>query len=252
VGTLDGKRAIVTGAGRGIGRGIALALAREGAAVAVPDIDEGNARRVAEEIRSVGPATFAAKCDVRSSAQVDDFVSSSIDRLGGVDILVNNAMAAHVGVPLQDIDDKSIELALATGPAATLYFMRACYPQLVQNGGRVINLRSGSELQGLNGYSTYIAAKAAVGGITRAAAREWGRRGITVNAICPFAMSEAARSHFDSHPEDLEHALTTLSIPRSGDPELEIGRAAVFLAGPDASFVTGCTLMIDGGGSFLG
>jgi NAD(P)-dependent dehydrogenase (short-subunit alcohol dehydrogenase family) len=252
VGTLDGKTAIVTGAGRGIGRGIARALAREGARVAIADIDEDAGRAAAAGIEQFGGTALARQCDIRSSDQVNEFVATTVSRFHRVDVLVNNAMAADVRVPLEDIDDDSIELALATGPVATLYFMRACFPHLVVNGGRIINLRSGSEIQGLPGYGTYIAAKAAVGGITRAAAREWGRRGITVNAICPFALSEAAQSHFDARPEDLEAAYATLSLPRSGDPESDIGRAAVFLAGPDADFITGCTLMVDGGGSFLG
>lgn len=251
MGVLDGKVAIVTGAGQGIGRGIALALAKEGARVAIADIDGDNASAVAAEIEATGGEALAHRCDIRESAQVDDFVARTVDRFGTVDILVNNAMAARVGVPLEEIDDESIELALATGPKATLYFMRACFPHLV-DGGRIINLRSGSEVQGLVGFGTYIAAKAAVGGITRAAAREWGRRGINVNAIFPFALSDTARAHFESHPDELDAALGSLSIRRTGDPELDIGRAAVFLAGPDASFITGCTLTVDGGGSFLG
>jgi NAD(P)-dependent dehydrogenase (short-subunit alcohol dehydrogenase family) len=159
-------------------------------------------------------------------------------------------MAAHVGTRVQDLQDDWIELALMTGPAATLYFMRACHPYLV-GGGRVINLRSGSEDQGMIGYSTYVAAKAAIGGITRTAAREWGRDGITVNGLCPFVLSEAAIAEFKRVPGHLEEIYDRLSIPRSGDPVKDVGRAAVYLAGPDSSYVTGCTLMVDGGGTFF-
>jgi NAD(P)-dependent dehydrogenase (short-subunit alcohol dehydrogenase family) len=173
-----------------------------------------------------------------------------VARWGTVDILVNNAMAARVGVGIEDLDDASIELALMTGPAATLYFMRACHPHL-RNGGRVINLRSGSEAQPMAGYSAYVAAKAAVGGITRTAAREWGRHGITVNALCPFVLSEAAMAEFAKVPGQLEEIYERLSLPRTGDAVRDVGRAAVYLAGPDASYVTGCTLMVDGGGTFF-
>ena len=245
MGVLDDKVAIVTGAARGVGRGIAIALAAEGARVAIPD------RRPADEVTSlIGDNAWSAVCDIRDSAAVDSFVAAVVERWGTVDVLVNNAMAARVGVSIEDVTDEEIELALQTGPAATLYFMRACHPHL-RDGGRVINLRSGSEAQPLPGYGTYIAAKSAVGGITRTAAREWGRHGITVNALCPFVLSEAAVSEFDKVPGQLDAIYDRLSIPRSGDPVHEVGRAAVFLAGPDAGSVTGCTLMVDGGGTFF-
>jgi NAD(P)-dependent dehydrogenase (short-subunit alcohol dehydrogenase family) len=153
-------------------------------------------------------------------------------------------------VRVEDLDDASIELALVTGPAATLYFMRSCHPHLV-DGGRVINLRSGAEDQGMVGYSTYVAAKAAIGGITRTAAREWGRQGITVNALCPFVLSESALAELTRAPGQLDDVNERLSLPRSGDAVRDVGRAAVYLAGPDAGFVTGCTLMVDGGGTFF-
>jgi NAD(P)-dependent dehydrogenase (short-subunit alcohol dehydrogenase family) len=245
MGTLDGKVAIVTGAARGIGRGIAVALAAEGASVAIPDV------RVADDVvAEIGDRAWSARCDVRSSEQVDAFVAATVERFGTVDVLVNNAMAAHVGVPLEKVDDASVELALMTGPAATLYFMRACHPHLV-GGGRVVNLRSGAEAQGMAGYSTYLAAKAAIGAITRTAAREWGRQGITVNAVCPFVLSESAQAEFAKVPGQLDEIYQQLSLPRSGDAVHDVGRAVVYLAGPDAGYVTGCTLMVDGGASFF-
>jgi NAD(P)-dependent dehydrogenase (short-subunit alcohol dehydrogenase family) len=177
-------------------------------------------------------------------------VADVVDRFGTVDILVNNAIDATSG-RFEDITDDDLDRVLDTGPKATLYFMRACFPHL-KGVGRIINLRSGSEPQGLSGFGAYIASKAAVGGLTRAAAREWGRHGITVNALCPFVLSDGARSYFDERPEELERiVLKSLSIPRLGDAEADVGRAAVFLAGPDSSYVTGCTLTVDGGGSFF-
>lgn len=252
MGILEGKSALITGAGRGIGRGIAVALAQEGAAVGVVDISGESARVAAEEIIALGGQAMAVPADIRDSAQVDASVAAVVERFNGLDILVNNAMAAKTHVPFELIDDESIDLAFSTGPVAVLRYLRAAHPFLAAAKGRVINLRSGSELQGLSGYGSYIAAKAAVGGITRAAAREWGPQGINVNAICPFALSEAALKHFDERPDDLQSALSALSIRRTGDPVADIGRTAVFLAGPDASFITGCTISVDGGGSFIG
>jgi NAD(P)-dependent dehydrogenase (short-subunit alcohol dehydrogenase family) len=250
MGTHDGRVAIVTGAGRGIGRGIAVALAKEGATVAIAELDDTSGRDAAQELESFGGSAMHQACDVRDSHQVDTFVAEVVRQFGTVDILVNNAMAAEVGIPIQDLTDESIELAFRTGPIATLYLMRACHPHL-GDGGRVVNLRSSSEFQGIGGFSSYVAAKSAIGGITRAAAREWGPQGITVNAVCPLVISEAAKAYFDTDPELATAATRNLSIPRTGDAEADIGRAVVYLTGPDAGFITGCTLMVDGGGTFV-
>lgn len=246
MGVLDSRVAIVTGGARGVGRGIALALAKEGAQVAIADLLPAN--DVVAAIDAVAPGcAFAAGCDIRVSANVDAFVADVAERWGTVDILVNNAIATAIG-PLEEVTDADLDLVFRTGPIASAYFMRACFPYL-RNGGRVINLRSGTEQQGLAGYASYVAAKAAVGGLTRAAAREWGRHGINVNAIVPFSLSEGTLSALDE--QQVAGVLRQLSIRRSGDAEHDIGRAAVYLAGPDSSYITGTTLMLDGGGAFF-
>ncbi|WP_244930061.1 SDR family oxidoreductase [Nocardioides sp. W7] len=252
MGVLEGRVAIVTGAARGVGAGIARAFAKEGARVAVVDLDAEGAERTVAELTPYAEA-FALRCDIRDSAQVDSCVADVVERLGSVDVLVNNAIDA-VSARFEATTDDELDRVLDTGPKATLYFMRACFPHLQSSayGGRVINLRSGSEPQGLAGFGAYVASKAAVAGLTRVAAREWGRHGITVNNLAPFVLSEGARTYFDERPEELEKiVLKTMSVPRVGDAEHDVGRAAVYLAGPDSSYVTGVTLSVDGGGSFF-
>jgi len=251
VGTHNGKVAIITGAGNGIGRGIAHALAKEGASIAIAEIDVEAGERVASEIADIGAPVMMQRCDVRNRDDIVRFVGATVTRFGTVDILVNNAMAATIGPAFEDTSDAAFELAYQTGPYATFVFMRTCHPHLV-GGGRVVNVRSGSEVQGLPGHAAYVAAKAAIGGLTRVAAREWGSQGITVNAIFPFALSDSAQRHFDENPEFAAFAFSSLSIARAGEAEKEVGRAVVYLTGPDAGFTTGCTLSVDGGGSFLG
>ncbi|WKG03978.1 SDR family NAD(P)-dependent oxidoreductase [Mycolicibacterium sp. HK-90] len=251
MGILDGKVALITGAGQGVGRGIAMAMAREGAGIAVVDRNGETAAETVTLIEDLGGGTALYRiCDVRNSDEVNSCVASVVEALGTVDILVNNAVDATVGIALQDIDDEQFLISFASGPFASFWFMRACFPYL-QDGGRVINLRSGTENQSLPGYGPYVAAKAAVGGLTRAAAREWGREGITVNALVPFALTPSAEADLAAQPGRLEAVYRQLSIPRSADVEADVGRAAVFLAGPDASFITGCTVSVDGGGSFF-
>jgi NAD(P)-dependent dehydrogenase (short-subunit alcohol dehydrogenase family) len=250
VGVLEGKVALVTGAGQGVGRGIALAMAKEGAAIAVVDRNAETAAETVALVQEVGGRASDHRCDVSRSDEVDACVAAVVEELGTVDILVNNAVDARVGIPLQDVEDEQFLVSFASGPFASFWFMRACFPHL-QDGGRVINLRSGTENQSMVGYGAYVAAKAAVGGLTRAAAREWGRQGITVNALVPFALSPGAAEDLARRPGRLEAVYQQLSIPRSADVEADVGRAAVFLAGPDASFITGCTVSVDGGGSFF-
>jgi NAD(P)-dependent dehydrogenase (short-subunit alcohol dehydrogenase family) len=250
MGVLDGRVALVTGAGQGVGRGIALALAKEGAAIAIADRNAATSAETVALVEQCGGRALAHACDVGNPGEVAECVAAVVEDYGTVDILVNNAVDARVGIPLQEVSDEEFLISFTSGPFASFWFMRACFTYL-RDGGRVINLRSGTENQSMAGYGAYVAAKAAVGGLTRAAAREWGRHGITVNALVPFVLSPSAEADLSKRPGQLDAMLRQLSIPRTGDAEADVGRAAVFLAGPDASYITGCTLTVDGGGSFF-
>jgi NAD(P)-dependent dehydrogenase (short-subunit alcohol dehydrogenase family) len=245
-GVLEGKVAIVTGAAKGVGAGIARAYGAEGAKVAVLDVRERQSREVAAAIVDAGGEAAAYTCDITDTAQVEATVADVVRRWGTVDILVNNAMTSSFSVPFEEITDEQVDEAYRAGPRATIAFMRTCFPYL-RDGGRVINLRSGSEVQGLAGFGAYITAKAAIGGLTRAAAKEWGRHGITVNAIAPYVFSDSAAVFLSSQPEEEARLKAQLAIPRFGDADVDVGRVAVFLAGPDSAYVTGCTINANGG-----
>lgn len=249
-GVLDGKVAVVTGAAKGVGAGIALALAGAGARVAVLDVRERRAGEVVATIERGGGEAVSIGCDITDTSQVEAAIAAVVERWGTVDILVNNAMAATVDVAFEDITDEQVDLAYATGPRATIALMRTCFPYL-RGEGRVINLRSGSEVQGLAGFGAYVAAKSAIGALTRTAAREWGRHGITVNAIAPLVLSDSARQFYDANPAERERLESQLAIPRQGDAETDVGSVAVFLASPAAAYVTGCTVNANGGINFF-
>jgi len=245
VDALEGKVAIVTGAGRGVGRGIALALAKAGAAVAVLELDPATGARTAEEIAALGGRAFAQRCDVKSADDCVAGLAATVDAFGGLDVLVNNAQQVRPFVRFEDATDADMAACWESGPLATFRLMQLALPYLRdRGGGTVVNLGSGAGTEGMPGFAPYAAAKEATRGLTKVAAREWGRHGIRVNVLCPYAASE----HWDSLSED-ERAGRLRGVPlrRMGDPEADVGGVVVFLASDAGSYVTGQTIMVDGG-----
>jgi len=251
MGKLDNKVAIVTGAGQGIGRAIATELVREGAAIVITEINEETCHKAAEDIRALGARALPAVCDVRRREQVNAAVATTIGEFGTVDILVNNAQAMRDQVLFEDTTDEDMALALESGFYGTFYFMQACFPYLKRHGGKVINLASAAGTEGAAGWTAYAAAKEAIRAITKVAAREWGRYQINVNAICPLANTPQMQDWQEAFPDQYAGMLTTVPLARLGDPEKDIGRAVVFLASPDSDYITGHTLMVDGGQTIL-
>lgn len=249
-GVLTDRAAIVTGAGKGVGRGIALALAAEGARVAVAARSEQKASPVVTEIRGRGGEAIGVVCDVAQPGAAEACVAATLDAFGSVDILVNNANVAPYGA-LLDVTDKAFDLAWRVGPLAVLRFMRAGHAHL-REGGVIINLTSGSALRahplGLGGYA---AVKDAISVLTRTAAVEWGPDGIRVVSLMPFASSEGMDGWREHDPEAYAKVLAEVPLGRIGDPEADIGRAAVWLCSADADYITGTTLVVDGGQSYL-
>jgi len=249
---LEGKVAIVTGSGQGVGRGIALAFAREGAAVVIAERSEESGLAVAKESEAAGARALFVRCDVTSCASIDAAVLRTVEAFGGIDILVNNAQVANPApIPLMEHDDELVDLCFETGYRATLHFMQACYAHLKERRGRVINLGSNAGLDGMAGQAAYGANKEAIRALSKTAAREWGPDGINVNVLCPLAKSPGVERLLELAPE-MERKITAGNpIARIGDCEEDIGPVAVFLASDDSRYVTGHTLPADGGGLMI-
>ena len=246
---LEGKTVLVTGAGRGIGRGIALAAAKEGADIAIAELDPETAKRSAEEVRALGQRAVGIPCDVGTRTGCEGAVEAAASELGTIDVLVNNAAWAPTPAnPLLETTDEIFARTLDTNLWATFWMMQASHPHLLaRGGGAIINFASNSGTFGRENQAPYAAAKEGVRGLSRVAAREWGPQGIRVNVVCPFAHSPGMVAWSETEPETYAASLAAVPLRRVGDCEDDIGRVVVFLASEDAAYVTGQTLFVDGG-----
>jgi len=250
MGTLDGKAALVTGAGQGVGRGIALALAGEGASLALMGRTVATLDQVAAQISERGGKAVVVAGDVAIATDCDEAIGEAVAQLGTLDVLVNTAQSYAFG-SIADIDLAEVEAGWQSGPMGTLRMMRAALPHL-REGGAVVNVSSSATSDGdAAGTGAYAAAKAAIESLSRAAAVEWAGEGVRVNVVLPFVKSPSVEAMLNAFEGVEEQVLAQVPMGRWGDAEREIGRAVAFLCGPDASFVTGATLAVDGGSSYL-
>ena len=244
---LDGKVALVTGAGQGIGRAIALVYARAGAKVVVAEWKVHRMERTVEELRAAGHSAFGVPTDVSKHDQVRTMVERTVAHFGQLDVLVNNAQSFAPRTPLLEITDEQLAIYVDSGLKGTLWAMQAAHPHLRGRGGRIINFVSAAGMTGEAGLGPYNAVKEGIRALTRTAAREWGNDGILVNAIAPAAASKRGQDYAARDPEAFARAMAARPIGRLGDPEADIAPVALFLASEASRFLTGQTFMVDGG-----
>ncbi len=245
--SLAGHRVIVTGAAQGVGRGIAEALLERGAAVLLVDRNTAVAA-VAAGFAEQGWQAEPLVADLREHAGYQQIVDTAVDRFGGLDALVNNAVATNEPKPFTEITMADYDLAYDTGPRATFFLMQAAYPALkAAGGGSIVNLGSGTGTEGKPFFGAYASAKEAIRGMSKVAALEWGRDNIRVNVVCPFANSEGVRGWSQAFPDDYAKSLKRVPLQRVGDTHTDIGATVAFLIGPDAGYLTAQTIHLDGG-----
>ncbi|OLN22818.1 beta-ketoacyl-ACP reductase [Domibacillus antri] len=243
--TLEGKTALVTGASRGIGKAIALELARLGADVAINYAgSEQKAKETAEEIQAMGRRSFIIQCDISDSDAVQSMVKETIDQFGRLDILVNNAGITRDNL-LMRMKDQEWDDVINTNLKGVFLCTKAVTRQMMkQRSGRIINISSVVGRIGNAGQANYTAAKAGVIGLTKASARELAARGITVNAIAPGFISTDMTDELPA--EAKEQLLGQIPLGTLGETA-DIAAAAAFLAGDGAKYITGQVIGVDGG-----
>ena len=264
MGKLEGRVAIVTGAGRGIGRGIAGRLAQEGAKVVVASRSKGTVDQVVEEINAAGGIATGVAVDVGTRDEVDRMVAEAVEAFGKVDILVNNAQSWGAPgsnaptpsmVPIETYPEDEWDYIFQTGVKASLYGMQAVYPGMKERGwGRVVNLGSPAAQRGMSFLVGYNANKEAIRALSRTAALEWAKSGVTVNVVSPAIMTEAMEANYarraagdeEAGKKMLEEMMSQLPMGRLGSPA-DAGALVAFICSDDASYITGMTFMLDGG-----
>jgi 3-oxoacyl-[acyl-carrier protein] reductase len=241
---LEHQTAVVTGAGRGIGRAIALQFAAAGANVACLSRTAENAEKVAQEVRALGRKAWAHALDVANAAAVTGVIDSLLAGAGRVDILVNNAGITRDGL-LMRMSEEDWDAVLATNLKGAFLLTKALIRGFVkQRSGRIINISSISGISGNAGQCNYAASKAALIGFTKSLAREVASRGVTVNAIAPGFIETDMTAVLNQPLKD--ELVKRIPLNCFGQPE-DIAAAALFLAGPGARYITGQVVTVDGG-----
>jgi len=244
---VDGQVALVTGAARGLGRAIALTLAHAGADVALGLRDAATGDELAAEIRALGRRALALQMDVAEVEQSRAAVARTVAELGGLDILVNNAGIAP-GNPAEEVRVEDFDATIAVNLKGTFFASQAAGREMIRRGGgRIVNLGSQAGFVALPGESVYCMTKAAISHLTKCLAIEWGRHGVTVNAVAPTFVETPGTDAALADPAFRADVVERIAgLHRIGQP-VDVAGAVLFLASPAASLITGETILVDGG-----
>lgn len=243
---LEGKVAIVTGGAGGIGRAITRVFSHEGAKVLFVDISDEHGIALEREIADAGGTAKFLNVDIAQPESATTIRDAAVEAFGRIDVLVNNAHASRQASLLEHTQEM-FDISFGTGFYPTVHLMQACYPQLKESKGSIVNFGSSSGLEGMPTQASYAAAKEAIRGVSRVAANEWAADGIRVNVLCPFAATEGVVAWQKAFPERAAATVAKVPLQRIGDPETDIAPVALFLASDDSKYMTGQTLMADGG-----
>ena len=247
-GSLVGRGVLITGAGRGLGRGVALACADAGADILVASPRENGTETVAE-IEARGGSAAWARCDATVAADVEEAVAAAVDRYGGLDVVIHNATSRRSSEPVQldDVDEALWQEHASVSLRGAYHCAQAALPQLRARRGRFILMTSPAGIEGSAMLPVYSMVKGALRGFAKSLAREWATFGVTVNAISPLAETPAMTSAYEKDPTLQARLERVVPMGHLGDPATEIAPAVVFLAGESAGYITGQTLAVDGG-----
>jgi NAD(P)-dependent dehydrogenase (short-subunit alcohol dehydrogenase family) len=244
--TVEGKVIIVTGAGRGIGRGMALHLAKGGARVVVAEWKDDLLASTVAEIEALGAECLGVVTNIMEHDQIQAMVDATIARFGRVDGLINNAQTFRPLADIATVSEHDVDVFYRSGVKGTLWAMQAVHPHMAaQRFGRIVNFASSMGITGGAGFAAYNASKEAIRALTRTAAREWAMDGIVVNAIAPAAATHKGDSAKVS--EGYLQFIQSCPMRRQGDPEWDLGPLAWFLCSDASRYLTGHTFMADGG-----
>jgi len=244
--TVEDKVVIVTGSGRGIGRGMALHLAKGGARVVVAEWKDELLASTVAEIEALGGECLGVSTNIMDKDQIDAMVAAAVERFGRIDGLINNAQTFRPLAPIATVDEHDVDVFYTSGVKGSLWAMQAVHPHMAaQKWGRIVNFASSMGITGGTGFAAYNASKEAIRALTRTAAREWAMDGIVVNCIAPAAATHKGASAQQS--EGYRQFIEQCPMRRQGDPEWDLGPLAWFLCSDACRFVTGHTFMADGG-----